>query len=189
MNENGLADMIKGVLNSDVQRGIVYNRIAALDGSAAETLRAVRAVRTDAMAESAKLKAQIAHLQAEKTKHDRVVVRADEAAMDVLREQRETYGPMSEVGMYKLDLGDGTFVSLIVSPTTAVVCTPDAGEKLYEAGLVDLVKIEYTPKKDVIKAFMKIDREREFPGCVLVDKTYNSDPQADENVQWSKPGK
>lgn len=179
-DRTSFTDSVRELLAEEALRDRLYNRISALGGTAAETLASLRTVHQEEAAAIAILKTDVAALQAIIAEHTRIQSRAYDTATDILHEQRETHGAMSDAGMYKVDIGDNTTVSLKVTPTTELLCTPDAGQKLPD----ECVKIVREPKKAVIKALMQTQPDREFYGCKLVVKTWRSDPPAADSVDW-----
>ena len=158
-------------------------RVAAIRGTAPtlnEVLRALRAEDEQCAADAAAVQAEMSKLSARLGAIRRVSLTVEQVALDLLRSEREAKGAMSDAGMYRQDLGDGTTCSLIVSPTTELLCTPDAGDRLPD----EFVAIKREPKKAVIKGLILAGQE--FPGCTLLVKTWKSNPKAEENVRWGK---
>ncbi len=158
-------------------------RVAAIRGSAPtlnEVLRALRAEDEQCAADVAEVQAAMSKLSARLGALRKVQLTVEQVALSLLRTEREAKGAMSDAGMYRQDLGDGTSCSLIVSPTTELLCTPDAGERLSD----DFVVIKREPKKAVIKGLIQAGQK--FPGCTLLVKTWRSDPPAEEHVSWSR---
>jgi len=166
---------IEGLTQADYRK-----HISIADGSLVETLRALRTVQQDAEADAAAVEVEILKLQGKKAVAKRRALRAAQAALDVMREEREGHGAMSDSGLYKVDLGDGTSASLTVYPTTELLCTPDAGDRLPD----EFVIVKREPRKAVIKGLIATGQA--FPGCTLIVKTWRSNPPAEEHVHWSK---
>lgn len=171
---------ITNLVYSDKDRGVVYNGIVALDISHVEALRATREVRVEAAKSKADIQSQIDALKTQLNHFARAEARCDEIAMDVLREQREINGPHTPTGMYKVDLNDGTFVSLVVTPSDSVEVDDAVVADLPD----ELCKIVRSPRLDLIKGQLKIGWTH--PGVRLIEKRFGTEPPAAEDVRWKK---
>lgn len=163
---------------SDKERAVVYNGVVALDLTPVEALRCVRDVRAEAIRNGISIQAQINELKGQLNHYTRAETRCDEIAHDILSEQREIYGPHTETGLYKVDLNDGTSVSLVVTPSESVTVDASVVDELPD----ELCKITRTPRLDVIKGQLKIGWAH--PGVELVVKKFGTEPPAAEDVRW-----
>jgi len=146
MAMNITSSVFETITAATPRRG-VFDKVSAIEP--VELLRAIRQVRAEAVKRESELKAEIDKLKALVCEASRVVTRANELAIDTLRALREEHGPHTPTGMYKVDLNDGTFVSLIVTPSEAVVLDR---EEIVNELPDELCKTVRTPCLDLIKA-------------------------------------
>lgn len=173
-----LADEIEAIVRDASHDVSIAPRVAGLGAPVPETLRALREARSQVARQAAAAKELALAAKAALDAENRALHRIEMAALAILRAERERCGAMSDAGMYKVVVGDGDEVALISHPSQALLCTPDAVDRLPD----EYVKVTREIRKDLVTAELK--RGGELPGCQLVPKTWTTDPPAAETVRW-----